>query len=190
MKTIERNASNDIFLNASGQFQLCDGKLCKAQIIEAAILTVLGELQFDINTGIPYFSTVFNSPSKIDIWSKYVILRIKQFPWVKYIKDFTYSFDHIHNMLTYTITVFVDEGLITIGNTTQNTKITIPNGSQTGDSMESLVDSNGNFYLPIYKVDGIQYYRKMTTVNDAYGASTELSQEIYHKDENGVFVTM
>jgi hypothetical protein len=188
MITIERNRSNDIFLNASGQFQLCDGKLCKAQILEAAILTVLGELQFDVNTGIPYFSTVFENHSKIDLWAKHVSIRVRQFPWVNLISKFTYSFDTERNMLEYTMDVLVDEDIITIGNVTQNTGISIPNGSSGDNGMESLIDSNGNFYLPVFKISGIQYFRKMESIEDAYGPTIKLSEYLYIKDENNTFV--
>lgn len=188
MKTIDRNGSNDIFLSADGQFQMCDGKKCKALILEAAILTLTGELQLDTEQGIPYFSTVFAHSGKIKEWADSVQMRVSEFPWVKNIPSFTYDFNYRTEMLQYSMEVEVDEGVVLIANTVFNTGITIPAGSGGGGDMNEFIDASGNFYLPVIKVGGVQYFRKMTEVVDQYGATVMLSTERYVKDSEGNFV--
>ena len=155
MKTIARSANSDIFLTPDGQLAMCDGKTCQAQVIEAAIRTVTGELQLDVEQGIPYFDTVFLRATEEDAWADEVTRRILEFSF---------------------------------GGVLSFSSVNTGEPEQGGTQMESLVDANGNFYLPVYKENGIQKYRKMTQITDGYGATTQLSIEVYRKDSSGNFI--
>lgn len=94
---------------------MVDGKDAHAQTIEAAILTVKGELQYDTENGIPYFDTIFQNPNKIDLWRAYVIKRVREFTWVNDILSFDVSYDYKNQSVKYDMTVVTDEGIVTVG---------------------------------------------------------------------------
>lgn len=118
MRAIARSANNDMFLYA-GQLAMCDDKVAYAQIIEAAILTIEGELQFDTKQGIPYFDTIFNSPRRAALWKAYVINRTKEFSFVKSIIDFDYTISYSSHTVNYKMTVSTDAGIVIVTNSKQ-----------------------------------------------------------------------
>lgn len=191
MKTFARTAdTHDIFLDTSGQIAMAESKVAHAQIIEAAILTREGELQLDTEKGIPYFDTVFLSPTLVDEWANAVSRRVSQIPFVTSIKSFDYELSG--DTLTYTLEVETEEGDVTVSQLAY-TNIIIPpgGGGSGGEQMETLVDSNGLFYLPVGKVGGIQRYRQLRQFDDGVGGvTTQLSDTQYIKDENGAFVAV
>lgn len=188
MKTIARSANSDIFLTPDGQLAMCDGKTCQAQVIEAAIRTVTGELQLDVEQGIPYFDTVFLRASLEEDWADEVTRRILEFSWVTGIPKFEHEFNSVENILKYSIEIDTEEAETTLGGVLSFSSVNTGEPEQGGTQMESLVDANGNFYLPVYKENGIQKYRKMTQITDGYGATTQLSIEVYKKDSSGNFI--
>lgn len=112
--TIAVNDSNDIYL-VNGDIALVTDKSAREQIIAAAIRTRRGELQLDLDRGIPYFETVFKSPSKdnLDIWEASVRDTITEFDFVSSIKNFTYEIDYERNILRYHATIVTtDEDII------------------------------------------------------------------------------
>ncbi len=188
MRTIARSANNDMFLYA-GQLAMCDGKIAYAQIIESAVLTVKGELQFDIEQGIPYFDTIFRSAKRAALWKAYVIDRVKQFSFVTSVTSFEYDIDYKNHVINYTMRVNTDKGKVTI-TSVDYTVSTIGTHTSSGTGGGEQLTQNGIFYLPVYKQNNIQVYRQLKQyVDDAEGlVTTELSETTYVKDANGVFV--
>lgn len=195
MKTFARNSYGDIYLDSSGQIAMCDGKNCHAQVLEAVILTVKGEIQLDQNLGIPYFTTVFESKRYLNDWAMAVRKAITAYDWVVSIDSFDYEFDG--NVLKYSIEVTTSEdgqaSSITVTNEV-DTDIRIPvyvdpNGG--GDMGDKLIDSNGLFYLPVGKIDGVQRYRQLIKLEDPEtGVTTQISEAEYVRDQNGNFVVV
>ena len=185
MRAIARSANNDMFLCA-GQLAMCDGKIAYAQIIEAAVLTVKGELQFDTEQGIPYFDTIFRSSKRAALWKAYVVDRVKQFSFVTSITQFDYTFDYKNHVINYVMRVNTDKGKVTI-TSVDYTVSTI--GTHTSGEGEQLVQ-NGIFYLPVYMENSVQVYRQLKQyVDDSDGTvTTELSEDTYIKNASGVFV--
>lgn len=93
---------------------MADGRIAQAQTIQAAILAVKGELQYDTEQGIPYFETIFDHPNKIDLWRAYVIDRVRKFEWVTDIINFTHEFDYTNKTINYKMQVATNEGLVTV----------------------------------------------------------------------------
>ena len=89
------------------------GKQAYADIIGDAIRTVCGELQLDVNRGVPYFETVFKSVNGIDIWKNDVRKRVLEFPFVKSIDSFDVSY--LNGRLEYKMTLTTDDGVVTVG---------------------------------------------------------------------------
>lgn len=188
MKTLARSANGDIFLHA-GQLAMADGRIAQAQTIQAAILTVKGELQFDTERGIPYFETIFLDPSKINLWRAYVIDRVRGFDWVTDVIELTQKYDAKNNVINYNLKIATDDGIVTINGIDYSISTIGTHGGGGGGEMESLVQ-NGIFYLPVFKVGEVQVYRqlKQYVMPDGSGVTTDVSEKTYVKNESGVFV--
>lgn len=100
--TIAVDDDNDIYL-VNGDIALCDGLKAQEQIVAAAIKTRMGELQFNVNKGIPYFTTIFNSSNKhyLDLWEAAVKKRVSEFDFISAIQSFEYDLNHDTSRLTY-----------------------------------------------------------------------------------------
>lgn len=104
MKTLGRNADNDLYLEAGGLAILHDAD-AQCAIIEAILQTQQGELQFDPDRGIDYFGTVLQNPTYIDFWAAQVQSRISDLAFVSEVEDFTYRFDGQSSTLFWSMTV-------------------------------------------------------------------------------------
>lgn len=123
MKTIARKTwagedgvehIHDIYLDATGQLAMADGRESRAQILEATVLTKRGELFYDTRRGIPYFETLFSDPNRIIIWEKYMRDAVTELDFVKEIKSFDIEYVPSDHLLTYKLVVETDEGEVTI----------------------------------------------------------------------------
>ena len=88
------------------------GKKAYADIIGDTVRTVSGELQLDVNRGVPYFETVFKSVNGIDIWKNDVRKRVLGFPFVKSIDSFDVSY--ANRKLEYAMRLTTDAGNVTV----------------------------------------------------------------------------
>lgn len=104
MKTLGRNADNDLYLEAGGLAILHDAD-AQCAVIEAILQTQQGELQFDPDRGIDYFGTVLQNPTYIDFWAAQVQSRIEELDFVDSVDDFTYRFDNQTSTLYWSMTV-------------------------------------------------------------------------------------
>ena len=120
MTTFSQNpATNDIETHAvtiggvtKRYLSFNTGKQAYADIIGDTIRTVSGELQLDVNRGVPYFETVFKSANGIDIWKNDVRKRVLEFPFVKSIDSFDVSY--ANRKLEYTMHLTTDAGDVTV----------------------------------------------------------------------------
>ena len=120
MTTFSQNpATNDIETHAvtiggvtKHYLSFDTGKQAYADIIGDTIRTVSGELQLDVNRGVPYFETVFKSANGIDIWKNDVRKRVLEFPFVKSIDSFDVSY--ANRKLEYTMRLTTDAGDVTV----------------------------------------------------------------------------
>lgn len=91
------------------------GKQAYADIIGDTVRTVSGELQLDVNRGVPYFETVFKSVNGIDIWKNDVRKIVNGLSFVKSIVSFDVSWEPISRKLKYEMVVETDDGEVTVG---------------------------------------------------------------------------
>lgn len=91
------------------------GKQAYANIIGDTVRTVSGELQLDVNRGVPYFETVFKSVNGIDIWKNDVRKIVNGLSFVKSIVSFDVSWEPISRKLKYEMVVETDDGEVTVG---------------------------------------------------------------------------
>ena len=123
MTTFSQNpATNDIETHAAivgsvtkRYLSFNTGKQAYADIIGDTIRTVSGELQLDVNRGVPYFETVFKSVNGIDIWKDDVRKIVNGLSFVKSIVSFDVSWNPVSRKLNYEMVVETDEGEVTVG---------------------------------------------------------------------------
>lgn len=195
MKTIARtyDGANDMYLDSTGQIAMTSSdKDLQQNLIISSMCTLLGELQLDTNIGIPYFETVFTSPTMINGWKSACRSRLRKFTWLSAITKFDTTLTD--GILRFNMDIQTADGeQNTIVFDTSASPIIRPGGGDGGgsgdDEMQNLIDVNGVFYLPVDKLNGVQRYRKMAQVVDpSSGVTTELSDQLYIKNENGDFV--
>ena len=112
MKTFAQDSHNDIRIGSDGQFATVDGLDAYSTVIADVVRTVRGELQLDMERGVPYFETVFKSVNGIDIWKNDVRKRILEFPFVKSIDSFEASY--ANKKLEYTLHISTNAGAVTV----------------------------------------------------------------------------
>ena len=112
MTSLAQNSNHDIY-TVDGLIAVASGKDAQAHIIADAIRTLEGELQLDIEAGIPYQRTVWESRSRVNIWQHFVRERVLAFPFVQEIVSFTVDLGTEHQ-LHYTLTVRTDNDTITV----------------------------------------------------------------------------
>ena len=101
--------------NGKKHISFSTGKESLANIIGETVRTVCGELQLDVNRGVPYFETVFKSVNGIDIWKNDVRKIVNGLSFVKSIVSFDVSWDPLNRKLNYEMVVETDEGKVTVG---------------------------------------------------------------------------
>ena len=114
MKTFAQDSHNDIRIGSDGQFVTVDGLDAYSTVIADVVRTVRGELQLDMERGVPYFETVFKSVNGIDIWKSDVRKRVLALSFVSSIDSFSAYCKPENHVLSYSMTVSTDNGTVTI----------------------------------------------------------------------------
>lgn len=116
MKTLEQNGAHDIVLTPDGDFSFVEDVDAYATIIADAVRTLIGELQLDIEAGIPWLETIFNSPRDIDLWKHNVIKTTEAFPFVDVVDYIEAQFNSETNTLNYSMKVKTNKGIVEVTN--------------------------------------------------------------------------
>ena len=114
MTVLALDSNYDICLDENGQIKLLTGRDAYAQTVKNAICTIRGEVRSNTSLGVPYFTTVFESPKNLQTWRNSVIARIKEFTFVVAIDNFSIDVNYTTKTLSYTIWISTDLGGITI----------------------------------------------------------------------------
>lgn len=183
----QMNGNNDIYLVDGAtrmELALATDKNAYAYIIGDAIRTVRGEIQLDTDIGIPYFDTVFDRTQKINIWKHYVEKKILSYNFVTGISDFNVNILDDGEVLSYDMIVETVDGEVSV---TSVDPVGTGGGGGGGCDMCGLIQ-NGIFYMPVALRDGVQIYRQLKEYNLDGAVTTELSEETYIKNSEGIFV--
>lgn len=113
MKVFTQDKDNDICM-INNSLSFAKSKDAYGMIIADVIRTLRGEIQLDISLGVPYIDTVFMSLSGEYRWRAFVDERIRAFPFVEGIKNFTTDYDSKTKTLSYSIEVETTDGDVTI----------------------------------------------------------------------------
>lgn len=106
MKTIATNEKNDIFLDVSGNLAFKSGNEARANICTNRARSVFNEIPLDMQSGIPYFSVVFNN-FDINQFKNFLFQELLQVSGVDKILSFSYNTQD--NKLTYEATLQATE---------------------------------------------------------------------------------
>jgi len=102
----------DISLDSSGDFAFSEGVRAYANIIADTVRTLEGEMQLNVDRGIPYQRTIWTSVSELGIWEIYVRDAVNNLPFVIAIDNMDVIVDGKH--LSYTLLVRTDEGAVEV----------------------------------------------------------------------------
>lgn len=96
--------------------EFASGKEAYAHIIGDAVRTLTGELQLNVEAGIPYLDTVFSSVQDLDLWKHYVRTTVDGYDFVVSIDSFTAQWDAESGVLTYRMEITTTDGLVEVTN--------------------------------------------------------------------------
>jgi hypothetical protein len=109
MKTLGRNADNDLYIE-SNSFAIVSDLDAQCAIIESILQTQQGELQFDDEAGIDYFGTILMNPNRIQLWEGIVKSKIQALSFVSRIEDFKYKYVVSESTLYWSMVAINNDG--------------------------------------------------------------------------------
>jgi hypothetical protein len=112
VSTISTNKDNDIFIDGYNNIAMSEDIQAVSNIVLNKVRTNLGELQFNSNIGVPYFTTIFCSSPNFALWQKFVEDSALSLDNVTEIVQFETELNK--NKLSYTMTIKTDFGSIAI----------------------------------------------------------------------------
>lgn len=115
MKTLAQNDTHDIYIDSNGLLATAVDRAACAHIIADAIRTLEGELQLDLDAGIPYERTVWQSVGGIPLWKHYVTTRVLAFPFVDSIQSLEVNVSSNREMSYRLVVIIDDEALVIEG---------------------------------------------------------------------------
>lgn len=112
MYSLATDENNDIYLDEFGNLATVSGVSAVAQVCRNTVLTTYGELIYDIDSGIPYFETVFSDPPNIDLFQNAVVRALEDVEGVISVSAFEYTISG--DILSYTAVIQTIYGEIKI----------------------------------------------------------------------------
>lgn len=113
MTTLATTAdTRDLFLDSQNNLAMVSDAAALANIMTNVLRTQRGELQFDVQSGIPYLETVFKSRSNISLWKGFMIEAMEALENVIRVKSFDITVSG--NLLTYEAEIETTYGVITV----------------------------------------------------------------------------
>lgn len=91
MQTISINSNNDIYLDPSGNLAITQDINALADISKNKVLTALGEPEYNILEGVPYFETIFTDTPKIDLFQASIIETLENIDNIERVSNFSYT---------------------------------------------------------------------------------------------------
>lgn len=102
MQTISINPNNDIYVDTSGDIAITQDINALADISKNKVLTTLGEPEYNILKGVPYFDTIFTDNPKIDLFQASIIETLENTDNIERVSDFNYTQNN--GVFSYTLT--------------------------------------------------------------------------------------
>ncbi len=91
MITIATNENNDIYTDASGNLAMLTDINALANVSKNVILQTYGEAEYNQESGIPYFKTIFTDTPKIDLLQAAQISTLENLEDVNRVSNYEYK---------------------------------------------------------------------------------------------------
>lgn len=101
---------NDIFVDDAHNLAMLQDKPACAQVITNALRTQMGELQYDLQKGIPYFETIFARRTNVKLWQAYMMEEIERIDHVVNVETFDITYSDNSTILHYESRINTDFG--------------------------------------------------------------------------------
>ena len=112
--TIAFDRNSDLFLDGQGNLAMATGRYALSYITLNAIRTVRGELIYNTEAGVPYFTTVFENPPNLRLWEYYVRENALAVDGVISVDSFLCEIKN--NAVSYEMVMSTERGGVPIGN--------------------------------------------------------------------------
>lgn len=114
MRTLAENSNNDLFLGSDNNLDILTDLDATLQSCKSAIETQRGELQYDVNRGVPTSQTIWNGIPNEQRFRFYCLEAVRGVPGVEKITQF--DIEIRAKELVYTMTIVTIFGTDTVGN--------------------------------------------------------------------------
>lgn len=113
MKAFKTDENNDLFLDGTHNIAMCEDIEAVAQVCSNVVKCQLGELQFDVERGVPYLETIFaEGGADVPIWKSYMIEALEKVDGVQSVSSF--ETEIVGDVLKYTAQIETIYGTATI----------------------------------------------------------------------------
>lgn len=102
--------THDIVLTDGGLLATETDMTAYEVVVADALRTLVGELQLDMERGIPWMTTILAKRNRVAIWKHYVEKRITEFAFVRRIESFDVEYDYTKNKVTFSIVIVATDG--------------------------------------------------------------------------------
>lgn len=105
-----QTSENDLQVDAFGNLLMTNDLIALLNVIRCAVQTNMGELQYNVNKGVPHLQTIFSNPSLEQVWKSYLQSTIEAIDGVISVQFIETEFDHQKSILTYTTSIITIYG--------------------------------------------------------------------------------
>lgn len=102
--------TNDITIGEDGVLNTETDMTAYEVVVADALRTLVGELQLDMERGIPWMSTILAKRNRIEIWKHYVEKRVLEFDFVRRVESFDVDFEYARNKVRFSLVIVATDG--------------------------------------------------------------------------------
>lgn len=102
--------TNDITIGEDGVMKTETDMTAYEVVVADALRTLVGELQLDMERGIPWMSTILAKRNRIEIWKHYVEKRVLEFDFVRRVESFDVDFEYARNKVRFSLVIVATDG--------------------------------------------------------------------------------
>lgn len=102
---------NDICLDGNNNLCMISGLDATMNVLKNVVRVNTGELQYNINKGVPYFQTIFTDKSLLYLWASYLSVAIENTENVQSINNMDFEYDEAESKISYTAEILTTDGV-------------------------------------------------------------------------------
>lgn len=102
--------THDLILTDGGLLATETDMTAYEVVVADALRTLVGELQLDLERGIPWMTTILAKRNRVAVWKHYVENRITEFDFVRRIESFNVEYDYTRNKVSFALVIVATDG--------------------------------------------------------------------------------